>query len=436
MAGLSFLAGAPTVKIYRAPGQELDWQAEVSRRAARLAAAAKIGRDFLVLPVTDNTDSALWILASFASPVVVVPVPGNLPAQALAGVLRQLPENRSVFPSDLPLDTASTAAKDPATPCVVLFSSGSTGEPKGIALSGENLRRSAEAHAAHNGSREAHWLLNLPLFHIGGLSVLSRAHFLDAPVSLGATRFDAHETLDWISSGGVDGLSVVPTTLSRLLDAPGSREALSRLRLALLGGAPAPSALLSRAEGLPIHRTYGFTENASQAATEKAPGAGLSPLPGVEVRIDATGEVLVRSSFLGKGLYRHGVLHALPTTDGFYSTGDLGEWQGNALVISGRKGELMISGGLNVFPAEVEAAALGCPELGDFAVTSIPSAEWGEVICAAWTGPASPDTVKKHLAEHIDPRKIPRIWQKVEAIPRSATGKVLRATLKLSFENR
>lgn len=423
------------MKIFCAPGHSIEWQTEVSKRAGRLAAAAKSGQDFLLLPVSDTTEAALWILASFVSPVVVVPVPGNLPAPALAAIRAQLPADRSVMVSALTTDTAPAAAKALAAPWVVLFSSGSTGEPKGIALHGEALRLSAEAHAAHNGSRDAHWLLNLPLFHVGGLSVLSRAHFLAAPVSLAAARFDANETLNWIATGGVSGLSVVPTTLTRLLDAPNARATLTRLRLALLGGAPATPELLARAEGLPIHRTYGLTENASQAATEKHPGSGLRPLPGVDIRIDLSGEIHLRSPFLGRGIYRHGVLHALPLTEGFYATGDLGEWQNGALAVAGRKGELMISGGLNIFPAEIETAAAGCAELGDFAVTSIDSPEWGEVICAAWTGSATPDTVKTHLASRLDPRKVPRRWQKLDAIPRSATGKVLRAALKLSFES-
>jgi len=278
----------------------------------------------------------------------------------------------------------------------------------------------------HSGRHN--WLLNLPLHHVGGFSVVSRSFFSGTNLAVAGARFSTEETIGWLQSGKVEGVSLVPTTLSRLLRANADS---SFLRLALLGGAPAgPEYEEAAALGWPVRATYGLTENSSQAATEKLAGGGMWPLPGVELKIEA-GEIHLRSPFLASGYYRQGKLEPLPSHDGFFPTGDFGRFAGGALEVEGRKSEMIISGGVKVFPAEIENALRGLPGLHDAAVSSLPDVEWGEIVCLAFVSESlSAETVKSYLAARIDPRKIPKVWAKLTAIPRSALGKVQRASLR------
>lgn len=423
-------------------GRDADLTNEIGAKSVTLAEAAEKGARFLALPVENTRDAATWLLASFRSPVTAVPLPPALPMPALEARLAQLPAGAVVFPGALSLARPPVdlpALRPQAEIWVVIFTSGSSGEPKGVALSGSALRASAEAHAAHSGAGEACWLLDLPLYHVGGLSVLTRSLFLGAPLALGPERFDAAQTAAWIEGGLVQGISLVPTTLHRLLDTPAR---LSGLGLILLGGAPAPAALLARARerGAPIRLTYGMTEHASQIATERTPGAGLEPLPGVELRIRPDGEILVSSPMLASGVFRGGRLYPVPLEDGFYATGDLGSLAGGRLTVDGRKSELIISGGMKLFPLEVERALQALPGVADCAVLSQPDEEWGETVCAAVVekGPGAFDqeAARSSLKTTLEPRKVPRRWFVVEKIPRSAAGKILRAELRALIPTR
>jgi|GEM_PF-2281475 len=418
-------------------GNKADLTNEVGAKAAALAVAAEQGRKFLALPIENSRDAATWILASFHSAVTVVPLPPALPLPALEARLSQLPPGEVVFPGALSFskpDGAPPVLRPLEETWAVIFTSGTSGEPKGIALQGSALKQSALAHAEHSGAGDACWLLDLPLYHVGGLSILSRALFLGAPFALGPSRFDAAGTSAWINSGLVQGLSLVPTTLFRLLKE--TSVDFAKLRLILLGGAAADPELLTAAKtrGAPIRLTYGMTEHCSQIASEKEPGAGLEPLPGVELRFDPDGEVLVRSSALAAGFYRGGSKHVLPLLNGFFATGDLGEFQDGRLNLHGRKSDLIITGGMKVFPLEIEREIARIPGVLDCAVTSAPDPEWGEILCAAITerspGEFDQSLVREALARNLEPRKIPRRWSIVTSIPRTATGKIQRAELR------
>lgn len=414
---------------------ELDLSAEIAEPVARLEAAARRGFRFLILPVEDPLATARWILASFHAPLAVVPL-APMPEHARAQTLAQLPEGSWIDVADLPAAEAAPTPRGPKAlgeTWAVIFSSGSTGAPKGVALSGNTLRESARAHAAHSGAGAATWLLDLSLAHVGGFSVISRAHFLGAKVAIGAPRFNAAATLAWVRTGRVHGLSVVPTTLSRLLAEPSVPEDFSSLRLVLLGGAPAEDSLVEAAlaRGIPVRRTYGMTETSSQDATEKTARGGLEPLPGVEFRVSAEGEIELRASFLADGYFRAGTLTPLPSNEGFFATGDLGSFAGGRLLVQGRRTEMIKSGGLKIFPAEIENALAGLPAIREAAAFGVRDAEWGEAVCLVVVGDAlSADSVRDHLAARLDRRKIPKRILLADALPRSATGKVLRAELR------
>jgi O-succinylbenzoic acid--CoA ligase len=406
-----------------APPEELF--PSVREKAAKLAGAFAQGKRFFVLSEPDPRRAVEWIWASFLSPVALVPLHPSLPEEAKSAALSQLP-NSWVTEEGLTYPPQRPREKKPEEIWAVIFSSGSTGAPKGVALSGRALRAGAEAHALHNGN--SRWLLNLPVYHVGGLSVVSRAFFLNGEIAVASPRFSAEETAAWVKEGGVEGLSLVPTTLARFLPlAPAGH----RLKTILLGGAPSGPELVAEAlgRGLPVRLTYGMTENCSQIATEKEAGGGLKPLPGVRARISAENEIEIRSEFLASGYFQTGELRELPRQEGFFPTGDLGRINNGNLVVEGRKSEMIISGGIKIFPAEIERH-LPIPGLDDAAVTSVPDSVWGERVCLAMVGSIAPDTVKTLLASKIDPRKMPRSWVFLPQIPRSATGKPLRAELR------
>lgn len=421
-------------------GDHADLSRETQAKASALHTAAESGARFLALPVEDTRDAVTWILACFHSPVSVVPLPPSLPLPALEARIAQFPAGSVVFPGALKI----AKPEDSAFPqralheiWAVIFSSGSSGEPKGIALTGDALRASALAHAKHSGAGQACWLLDLPLYHIGGLSVITRALFLNASIALGGAKFDAEHCAAWIESGLVQGLSLVPTTLFRLLK---METDFSRLQLVLLGGAPAEASVVEKAleRKIPLRLTYGMTEHCSQIATEIAPGSGFVPLPGVELRMATDGEILVRSSCLASGIYSKGTLQPLTLENGFFATGDLGAVSGGALRFLGRKSDMIVTGGLKVFPAEVEREISRLDGVSDCGVTGLADPEWGEVLYAAVVetepGSLNPQLFREKLKSALEQRKIPKNWVLLGSIPRSATGKILRTELRATVE--
>ena len=283
----------------------------------------------------------------------------NLPDPIMRARLSQLP-GKVVFPSDLPSGSQSVAPgpkrKGLDQTWAVVFTSGTSGSPKGVAISGSAFCASAHGHVVASGLAKATWLLNLPLYHVGGLSVLTRAFFLDSDICIGSSRFSSEESARWIRSGRVEGVSLVSTTLKRLLDLKDL--SFSHLKIALLGGGPCPQSLSREAlaRGVPLRLTYGMTETASQIATERKQLSGLEPLEGVELQISYAGEILVKSPSLASGFFQNGVFVPLSLVDGFFATGDLGELHASRLQVFGRKSEQIITGGKKVSPLELDEA--------------------------------------------------------------------------------
>lgn len=398
-----------------------------------LAHAAEAGKEFLVLRCKDPLESALWIIATFYSDITVVPIPESSPDESK--LLSCLDHEKIIFTEEY-LDKTLLHAppmKSLQKIWAIIFSSGSSGTPKAVALSGSALKGAARAHQEHLNFSGT-WLLNLPLFHIGGFSIISRAFFLDSDIALSSKKFDVSETWRWLQSGCINGISLVPTTLFRMMECP--QKPHEALRVILLGGAPTETSLIEQALdfGLPIHQTYGLTEACSQVATEAKPRAGLMPLPGVELR-ERNGELLVKSPYLSCGFYNKKI-EPLPLKEGFLETNDLVTMKPE-LKILGRKSDLMISGGLNIFPTEIESAMAGFNALRDFAVFPKVDKEWGDRICAVYSGhnETSPTIVemRQHLKKTLDPRKIPKEWIRGE-VPRSAAGKILRGELKKIYQ--
>ncbi len=334
-------------------------------------------------------------------------------------------------------EVARCLAQVPAAPApegvrAALFTSGTTGVPRLIELSESNLRASAAANA-HNlgGHASQRWLGTLPLFHIGGLAMAHRCAVYGACLVLepGFEVTRANAALD----GEVTHASLVPTTLERLLDARGPR-AFSGVEGVLIGGGPMTSALLARARdlGLPVLQTYGLTEACSQVTTERpAEADGTTagdPLLGVELRIvDERGEA-VPAGVAGAIEVRGPTV----TTPGWLATKDLGvlDARGRLRVLS-RRVDLIISGGENVYPLEVEATLREHPAIADVAVVPRPDPAWGQIpVAFVVVRTEVGDEALTHWArERLAAFKVPKRWTRVDALPRNAMGKVERTAL-------
>lgn len=311
---------------------------------------------------------------------------------------------------------------------VMVFTSGSSGAPKGVMHTWESLFASAAASAANLGwQQDDRWLLDLPIAHVGGLGVVVRCLLGARPIVLSEAPFT-----EAVERHGVTLASLVPTQLQRVVRSDG--EAPACLRAVLVGGAAARPALVAEARraGYPVLLTWGMSEAGSQIATQPLSAARSldpvdlstvgAPLPGFELRIrDGLAEVRGPSSTLG---YHPPELHGSPVVDGWLRTGDRVEWDGERLRVLGRETDLLISGGENVSPSRVAAVLCEHPAVDDAYVVGVPHEEWGEAVGALLVGRPVPD---RELARWCRARLAP--WQRparvawVLSIPLGPTGK-------------
>ncbi len=305
--------------------------------------------------------------------------------------------------------------------CAVIHTSGTTSAPRPIELTYGNFLWSALGSSVALGvDPNERWLCALPLSHVGGLSILIRSAIY-ATTAVLHERFDTTEVLRALRQGRITLISLVSTTLARLLDA-GLRDPTT-LRCALTGGGPLPPALLERARaaGVPAVATYGLTEACSQVST------GGPPLFCTRVELDEDGEILVGGPTVAPGSLG---------LDGRLHTGDLGEIDANgSLRVNGRKADTIISGGENVAPSEVEAVLEAHPSVIEAAVLGRPDPQWGEAVVAIVV--ASPQVgieegeLREHCLARLAPYKVPKQVRIVsDSLPRTASGKLLRRELQ------
>ncbi|MBA4178000.1 MAG: o-succinylbenzoate--CoA ligase [Leptothrix sp. (in: Bacteria)] len=326
----------------------------------------------------------------------------------------------------------------PPDAAAVLYTSGTTGRARGAVLTRAALLASAEASAANLGwQADDCWLLAMPAARVGGLSIVTRCLAARRAVAL-APAFDAALLPQWLARWRVTQMSLVPTMLSLVLDAHPGWMAPPHLRVLLLGGAAAPDALLARAAArrLPIVVTYGSTETCSQVVAtpyarrfEPAAWRCGRPLPGVALRVDGQGRILVRGAMRMAGYLGEPPLAA----DDWFDTGDLGSLDAQGcLHLHARRADLIVTGGENVYPAEVERVLEACPGIDAAAVFGLADATWGQTVAAALVaGPAPPSTAAlwAHLQAHLAPHKRPRQVCFVPALPHNAAGKLDRLAL-------
>jgi O-succinylbenzoic acid--CoA ligase len=317
-------------------------------------------------------------------------------------------------------------AKQEQGPAALLFTSGTTGVPKAAILPLESLLANARAANEVLGiDQQSRFVCAMPLFHVGGLGIAFRCALAGATLLL-HERFDAAAVARELLTGATHA-SLVAATLARVLDTGASFP--KTVRAVLVGGGPVPKPLLEKATraGLPVLQTYGLTETCSMATCERlgeADGATAGPpMPGLELRIDHD-EILLKGPQLMRGYLGH------PPLEGFFRTGDLGELDENGrLIVHARRTDLIVSGGENIYPAEVEAALLAHPAVKEAAVLPAPDERWGQVGVAYVVTTAAESDLREHLKPLLARYKIPARFETLPELPHTASGKVDRRKL-------
>jgi O-succinylbenzoic acid--CoA ligase len=392
---------------------QLDREASVSAR--RLAALGVEAGDRVATTLPSGPDFCALLHALPRLGAVLVSLDPRAPARSGARVTVTKPLTGEE--ADVPL----RATVDPDAVHCVMHTSGTTGRPKAVELTYGNHRASAEASADAFALRSGdRWLCPLPLFHVGGLAVLLRS-VIAATTAVLHDGFEADRVRDALERGDITLASMVPTMLQRLRETGLSR--VPALRGIALGGGPVPAGLLDWAEaaGVPAVPVYGMTETASQVVA----GSPGRPLRGVELRIDG-GEILVRGPMVARGAL---------APDGWLHTGDLGRLDEHGrLHVEGRLKELIVTGGENVAPLEVEQALLTHPAVADAGVAGLPDPEWGEAVTAfvVLQDAVSADELRDWCRERLAPAAVPKALHTVERLPRNAAGKLLRQRLGAS----
>jgi O-succinylbenzoic acid--CoA ligase len=409
----SWLARAARTRPDTAAVNGLTYATLHQRARAAAAGLPRGGRVGIALP--PGEDYVVALHACLLAGALAVPIDLRLTAA-------ERPAVDLLFGERLLDKQEVTDAHDLDAPAILVHTSGTTTKPKPIRLTYGNWLWSALGSAVALGvDPDERWLCTLPLSHVGGLSILLRSAIYGT-TAIVHERFDTDRVLHALNDPqGPTIVSLVPTTLARLLDAGLTNP--PALRWALLGGAPLPPALLQRAAqaGVPVAPTYGLTEACSQVAT-----AGV-PLFCTKIELQPDGEIVVTgptvSPDAGGG---RGVLH----------TGDLGALDDDGLLhIVGRKADTIVTGGENVAPAEVEAVLEAHPGVLEAAVVGRPDDAWGEAIAAlvrpqAGRTPPTVDDLHAHCTQHLARFKVPKDYILIaEPLPRTASGKLVRRDL-------
>ena len=338
---------------------------------------------------------------------------------------------------------------------LIVHTSGTSGRPKAAVLTWGNLLHSAVASAFRLGVLPGdRWLCVMPMYHVGGLSIVLRSLIYGTAIDLlPLSSFDIAAVNRCLSDMPITLVSLTPTMLSRLLDGR-EREWNPRLRCVLLGGAATPVDLVARCldAGIPIAVSYGLSEAASQVATalpvdlRQKPGSVGKPLlftdlrvvdeRGQDMPVSTPGELLVKGPTVMRG-YRG---RASALEDGWLRTGDIGylDADGDLFVLQ-RREDLIISGGENIYPAEVEAVLLAHPAVDDAVALGLPDDDWGQRVAAAiqlaGRTATTTDDIIAFARERLAGYKIPRDIRFVSAMPRTPSGKIRRRDLRRLFDD-
>ena len=321
----------------------------------------------------------------------------------------------------------------------IMNTSATTGQFKSVPLRWGQIRAHVQASKEVLGKTEQdNWLMVLPLFHVSGLSILMRSLYNGTAVTI-LPKYDESQVLKLIESENINMMSLVPTILTQLEPSISHH----KLRVILLGGEFIPMALIDACEkkSLPIYKTYGMTETFSQSVTfsvldypHKRDSVGR-PLPGMQIRIDnpdvdGVGEIhltgpMVMTGYIGK-----------EPIDGDFNTDDIGYVDEDGFVyILNRRKDLIISGGENIYPKELEDLVYTLPSVKECAVVPVPDPKWGQVpalFVAFHDGESmTADEIVSFMTKSLAKYKVPKYVKILSALPRNGTGKIVRNELRL-----
>ena len=431
--------------------------------------AARLG--VVMAPIGWRLAAPEWafIVNDTQSKIVFLGVGFDDAAKALEGKLDQVPDIVTAAQGYALIDETARAAFEPSgedDAVLQLYTSGTTGNPKGVALSNKNLfglRKNASNDMAYTRWEDDEVVLvAMPCAHIGGtgLGIMALAAGLPAYI---LAEFTPDGLFDSIEKGGVTRFFIVPAALHILLQHPrcGTVD-YSRLKYIIYGAAPIPLELLRQCIamfGCEFIQAYGMTETTGTICMlppeDHDPNGNVrmrsagKALPGVELKIvdeagrdlpvGEVGEVVTRSSNNMLGYWKLPDATAKTVdSDGWIRTGDAGYMDEDGyLYIHDRVKDMIISGGENVYPAEVESAIYGHPDVLEVAVIGVPDEKWGEAVkavCAPKPGASiDPESVIGWARERIAGFKVPKTVDLIDALPRNASGKILRKDLRAPY---
>lgn len=418
-------------------------------------ACIRAGAIYLPLNI-DYTESELAYFIHDAEPVLAVCRSQSRELFDRLGGSRLRVETLDTLAARMDDTEAVPVPRQPDDVAAILYTSGTTGKPKGAMLTHANLVSNGETLVEVWCFTQDDRLIHaLPIFHVHGLFVAVHCVLFSGATMILLPRFEAGAVIRHMAHASV--LMGVPTFYTRLLGEPGfTREAAQRMRLFIAGSAPLSADTFREFENRTGHRVlerYGMTETGMLTSNpysgERRPGSVGLPLPGVTLRIaDAeTGAILspgeigiveVNGPNVFKGYWRNPEkTKAEFRPDGFFITGDMGLIEPDGYIrLVGRAKDLIITGGLNVYPAEVEALLDDRPEIAEAAVIGVPHPDFGEAVIAV-VKPATAlfdkDAIRAALRKDLAAFKVPKDILLVDALPRNTMGKVQKKLLRDRF---
>ena len=417
-----------------------------SRAAGWLVARGVVPNDEAPIALVPRLDveSVVLLHAAIALGVTVVLIHPRLQPDERAVLVRDSSPSFVIEDAALRAEELARHAPFEAWPAVdeekilaILYTSGTTGRPKGAMLSRRAFRASAVATSANIGwNDDDRWLLCTPLAHISSLSIVVRCLLARRAIVLPPTlgRFDPERLHADIIGGRVTLMSLVPTMLRRMFDDPKTATMPPFVRVVFMGGAAASPSLVeeSARRGVPLLTTYGLTEACSQVATQAygtRPGAVQGcgkPVLGMSVRLAPDRRIEISGDAMMSGYFPRGA-HADPFLgDGWFRTEDFGHIdEEGRLHVEGRTRELIVTGAENVYPLEIEHVLHAVVGVRGVCVFGVPDETWGEVVCAAVVAddPSVIDRLVEHASVHLSPHKRPRRIALVDQIHVNANGK-------------